>query len=101
MYTEYCRWSTRTTRHLIITTNFKNMLDGALLRPGRLDMKIQFTKCSSVMTKDIVEHFYNVPNKLDNVIFDNDVFTPADLVDTCFNNADNIDETIKIITQKV
>lgn len=42
----------QSARIMIITTNYKNKLDNALIRSGKIDMKINFTKCTNKMTKN-------------------------------------------------
>mgnify|MGYP002864766107 CR=1 FL=1 len=46
-------------RILIITTNYVDQLDSALIRPGRIDARVNFTKCTDKMCKDIIGHFYD------------------------------------------
>lgn len=72
-------------RILIITTNYKNKLDSALIRPGRIDMRIDFTKCTNQMTREIISHFYDetIPN---DIKFPDNKYTPAELIEKCFNN---------------
>jgi hypothetical protein len=83
-------------RILIITTNYIEQLDDALIRPGRIDMKVNFTKCSDKMCRNILEHFYDT--KLDdNFIFENYKYSPAELLEICFKNHDDIDKCLKII----
>jgi hypothetical protein len=84
-------------RIIIITTNYKDKLDTALLRPGRIDMKLQFTKCSNVMTKNIVEHFYNEKIS-DTILLANNLHTPAEIIEKCFNNADSINKVLEILS---
>lgn len=84
-------------RIIIITTNYKDKLDNALLRPGRIDVRINFTKCTEKMTKDIIEHFYDESVQL-NKKFPNDVYTPAEIVEKCFNNPDNMDKVINDVS---
>jgi len=75
-------------RILIISTNYPEKLDRALVRPGRIDMKIHMTKCSKQMIRNIIGHYYeDVVNVLsDNIVdglYGQDV-TPAELYQICF-----------------
>ena len=66
-----------------MTTNKKNKLDKALIRPGRIDIQINFTKCSKNMAKDIINKFYDSNiNELDK--FREYEITPAELIQKCF-----------------
>ena len=72
-------------RIIIMTTNKIDILDKALIRPGRIDIKIKFNKCSKKMTKDIINNFYNINLRIN--LFDNISefkFSPAELIQKCF-----------------
>ena len=70
-------------RIIIMTTNNANKIDPALLRPGRIDIQINFTKCSKNMAKDIINKFYDSNiNELDK--FREYEITPAELIQKCF-----------------
>lgn len=45
-------------RILIITTNFPERIDSALIRPGRVDMIVKFKPCSLAVLREMVEAFY-------------------------------------------
>ena len=45
-------------RILIITTNFPERIDRALIRPGRVDMIVNFKKCNRAILREMVEAFY-------------------------------------------
>ena len=44
---------------LVITSNFPERIDRALIRPGRIDMIVNFKKCSVQVLKDMVYGFYD------------------------------------------
>ena len=48
-------------RMLVITSNFPERIDRALIRPGRIDMIVNFQKCSVAVLKNMVEGFYDTP----------------------------------------
>ncbi|KAJ6016379.1 hypothetical protein N7540_010970 [Penicillium herquei] len=50
--------STKAGRILIMTTNRKDQLDSALLRPGRVDMEVEFTLASSLVVRNQFLNFY-------------------------------------------
>uniref|UniRef100_A0AC34GQW7 Mitochondrial chaperone BCS1 n=1 Tax=Panagrolaimus sp. ES5 TaxID=591445 RepID=A0AC34GQW7_9BILA len=52
-------------RILFMTTNFKENLDEALIRPGRVDVQICLGHCTPPMTKKMFQRFYeNVSDEL-------------------------------------
>ena len=46
-------------RILIITTNFPERIDKALIRPGRIDMIVKFKKCNREVMHEMMESFYD------------------------------------------
>ena len=76
-------------RIIIMTTNKKNILDKALIRPGRIDIQIEFTKCSRKMMRDIINNFYDIEIDISifNEIKDYDI-SPAELIQKCFSYDD-------------
>ncbi|PKU64370.1 AAA-ATPase At3g50940-like [Dendrobium catenatum] len=56
-------WSgCRDERIIIFTTNYKEMLDFALLRPGRMDMHIHMSYCSPSSFMTLLSNYHNVDN---------------------------------------
>jgi len=47
-------------RILVFTSNFPERFDRALIRPGRIDMIIQFKKCSSAILREMIMGFYDL-----------------------------------------
>ena len=76
-------------RIIIMTTNKKDFLDKALIRPGRIDIQIEFTKCSRKMMKDIISNFYDIEINISifNDISEYDI-SPAELIQKCFSYDD-------------
>jgi hypothetical protein len=69
-------------RILVITTNYPDRLDPALIRPGRIDVRIDFGKAPRAMILEMVNHFYDallttddIPATLDGIL------TPAEVME--------------------
>lgn len=69
-------------RIIIMTTNYPEKLDKALIRPGRIDLQIEFKKCSREITKEILEYYYD-NKKVDADKLPHYVYTPAELINMC------------------
>jgi len=81
-------------RIIIMSTNYPNKLDDALIRTGRIDMKINFEKSSKAICKEIIDNFYETSCNTDN-IRDN-IMSPSDVIEVCFNH-ENAEDVVKII----
>ena len=56
-------WSTSGEERIIIfTTNYKERLDPALLRPGRMDMHIHMGYCTPESFRILARNYHSVPN---------------------------------------
>jgi len=69
-------------RILVITSNFPQNLDRALVRPGRIDVRIEFGYANSALIAEMVGRFYNttvdpatIPAALDGML------TPAEVME--------------------
>jgi hypothetical protein len=79
-------------RILAISTNFPERIDTALIRPGRIDMIIEFKKCSNKMLKQMMESFYEIE------ISDVDApdrWTPAEVNQIFFRNFNDPEQALK------
>lgn len=89
-------------RILILTANFPEKLDRALIRPGRIDLTCLLTICTAKTVKEIVEHFFDRPmtndhvDRLYSLIGCNDkcVLTPAELNKVLFENHSDYDQAM-------
>ena len=71
-------------RILVITSNYPEKLDRALIRPGRIDVKISFTNASRTFVHEMIERFYSCEIPLDEVpVGVEGKFTPAEVMESC------------------
>jgi hypothetical protein len=86
-------------RIIIMTTNKPEQLDKALIRPGRIDYNIHFTKATITDVNNILQFYWSKPaNKLPSEI--NEYFSHAEIVNYC-RTSESIDETIKKLIDNV
>jgi D-ribose pyranose/furanose isomerase RbsD len=81
-------------RILIMTSNWIEKLDHALIRPGRFDITVKFTKCRREMIMQMVSHYYDY--ELDESMvqqimqLDDYMISPAECSKLLFENFGNI-----------
>ena len=73
-------------RILIITTNFPERIDRALIRPGRVDMIVHFQPCSRAVLQEMVDAFYDRPVPLPEDPGLEGKWTPAEVNQVLFRN---------------
>jgi hypothetical protein len=70
-------------RILIITSNYPDKIDKALVRPGRIDVRIEFKRASREFVLDMLNHFYDAAYVLDDIPDAiNEQFTPAEIMES-------------------
>lgn len=86
-------------RILVMTTNYPEKLDKALIRPGRIDLNIHFGKATGVMIKEFIEFFfgkkYNVPADWDSKL------APAEVSQICSNYYNDFNGAIGEIESQI
>lgn len=87
-------------RILIMTSNHYDKLDPALIRPGRIDIKLEMSYLSKECVMKIFEHLYGkkVPRKYISSIPDKKL-TPAKLMNIYINNQQSEKEFLTQLTQ--
>jgi hypothetical protein len=76
-------------RILVITTNYPDRLDRALIRPGRIDVRIGFGLATRSLIRDMVQTFYvcsPVITLTDIPVALEDRFTPAEVMEALCTN---------------
>lgn len=89
-------------RILVITSNYPEKLDKALVRPGRIDVKIEFKNASREFIREMVARFYSKPNLSIDAIpaeLDN-VFTPAEVMESLCTYFKDANGAIQHMLQK-
>ena len=83
-------------RMLVMTTNYPERLDEELIRPGRIDMKINFGKCTKECLIQMYEHFYEDthtsvlwPDEFNKDSLPGDRWTPAEAAQILLGQSDN------------
>ena len=81
-------------RILIVTTNFPERLDRALVRPGRIDMIVNFKNSTRAVLQEMVNAFYdrNVPLPDDESL--EGKWTPAEVNQILFRNFEDPDTAV-------
>jgi hypothetical protein len=72
-------------RILAITTNFPERIDRALIRPGRIDMIVNFKKCNLAVVEEMVRSFYDSDTVVDDESL-NYKWSPAEVNQILFRN---------------
>ena len=90
---------------VIFTTNHPEKIDPALLRPGRIDFKIEFKKASIKTIKQmLLNHFpslymnNDLLKQLDNYLLE-ERFSPAEVQAVLFQNINDVEGCIKQLIQ--
>ncbi|RUO95784.1 P-loop containing nucleoside triphosphate hydrolase protein, partial [Jimgerdemannia flammicorona] len=86
----------------IITTNFKNKLDKAITRLGRMDLQLEFGKCTHYqiqhMYKIVVEDKDAEISNLAEIVGEN-VLTPCEVKDVFMTNRSNLGEVLNTLRE--
>jgi ATP-dependent 26S proteasome regulatory subunit len=81
-------------RIIAISTNFPERIDRALIRPGRIDMIIQFKKCSLKILKEMITSFYETEIEDLTDMGLNEKWSPAEVNQILFRNFTSMENAI-------
>lgn len=81
-------------RILIVTTNFPERIDRALIRPGRIDMIVNFKNCSREVLQEMVNAFYDREVALPEDATLDGKWTPAEVNQILFRNFEEPDAAV-------
>jgi hypothetical protein len=81
-------------RILIITTNFPERIDRALIRPGRVDMIINFKKCNRAVMQEMVYSFFDTETALPDDPALDGKWSPAEVNQILFRNFGNPEKAV-------
>lgn len=81
-------------RILVITTNFPERIDKALIRPGRIDMIVKFKTCSIPVLREMIEAFYEKDIEIPEDESLAYKWTPAEVNQILFRNFDKPEEAV-------
>jgi ATP-dependent 26S proteasome regulatory subunit len=87
------------SRILIMTTNHPEQIDPALLRPGRVDIKHEFKRCTKPIIKEIIEFFFNQESQVDVSQLHDYAHSPADVIAACMSTS-NGKSTVQLLTEQ-
>jgi ATP-dependent 26S proteasome regulatory subunit len=88
-------------RIVVMTTNYIEKLDSALIRPGRIDLICEFKKCTNQSIIEFIEMFYDVElneeNKNEIQNLHEYTITPAEMTKVMFENFEDYEACIKTL----
>jgi chaperone BCS1 len=85
-------------RIVVMTTNYIEKLDSALIRPGRIDLICEFKKCTNQSIIEFIEMFYDIElsheHKREIKSLDEYKITPAEMTKLMFENFEDYEACI-------
>jgi hypothetical protein len=89
-------------RILVITSNFPDKLDRALVRPGRIDVTIEFRNTTRAFILDMVNKFYSEEYEIDDVPTELEgIFTPAEVMESLCTHFKNPEAALDHMVGKI
>ncbi len=88
-------------RMLVITTNYPEKLDKALIRPGRIDLKVKFNKCTKESLIQMYQHYFtsDLPADFDPASLPDLEWTPAEATQVFLNNMFTPEQSLQTLAK--
>jgi ATP-dependent 26S proteasome regulatory subunit len=91
-------------RILIMTSNYPQLLDKALVRPGRVDVIAHFDNCTHSTILKMMEFFYDMKlseKDIEDIMsLEELLFSPAEVSKVMFENIENYKQVIKTLKEE-
>jgi ATP-dependent 26S proteasome regulatory subunit len=91
-------------RILIMTSNYPQLLDKALIRPGRVDVIAHFDNCTHSTILKMMEFFYDMKlseKDIEDIMsLEELLFSPAEVSKVMFENIQNYKEAVKTLKEQ-
>jgi chaperone BCS1 len=82
----------------IMTTNHPEKLDPALIRHGRIDVKMEITNPNKSEVEKYLQNFYEVES-IQNLIYFDGSLSMVQIQDICLLNKNSLSETLNLISE--
>jgi SpoVK/Ycf46/Vps4 family AAA+-type ATPase len=89
-------------RMIILTSNYPERIDSALLRPGRIDLNIELKRASRDIIKEIFQSFYDIDINENEELFKDIIgykLTHAEIINICQKNINDFKKSIEQILE--
>jgi hypothetical protein len=84
-------------RIIAVSSNFPERIDRALIRPGRIDMIVQFKKCNSEILNEMVSSFYD--KEISGLQCEDYKWSPAEVNQILFRNFDTPENAVRELNE--
>ena len=81
----------------VMTTNHVDKLDPALIRPGRMDLVIELTKCKTKEVERMITYLFDLDDQISLEINIDDKYSPAEVNELCCQYSSNLDGLLSFI----
>lgn len=88
-------------RILVITSNYPERLDRALIRPGRIDVKIEFQRADAAFVGDMLRRFYDLPQPPAVPPGMGGAFTPAEVMESMCTHFKSAEAALQHLSRRL